>query len=167
LPKKPQKLPVVLSPEEVPSFWLACPGALTPADRPVTLRVRVPRTREAAALALGLCSLLLGLAPWEWYLSVPPGTPSKPLALTTVLTSLGTIVGGDALAILLGRWGHQLADIRFPRLLVAIVGPLRRTALAMGGMIVRVDGTLRQWPAAAFSLMILAILFGTALLGAW
>jgi len=45
--------------------------------------------------------------------------------------------------------------------------PASSTALASGGMIVRVDGTLRQWPAAAFSLMILAILFGTALLGAW
>ena len=146
---------------------LALAHALTPADRPVTLRVRVPRTREAAALALGLCSLLLGLAPWEWYLSVPSVTPSIPLALTTVLTSLGTIVGGGALAILLGRWGHQFADLRFAKLLVAIVGPLRRAALALGGMIVRVDGTLRQWPAAAFSLMILAILFGTALLGAW
>lgn len=146
--------------------FLVLAHALTPADKPVTLRVRVPRIREAAALALGLCSLLLGLAPWKWYLSVPSGTPSKSLAVTTVLTSLWTIVGGGVLAILLGRWGHQLANMRFAKLLVVIVGPLRHTALALGRMIVRIDGMLRQWPAAAFSLMILAILFGTALLAA-
>ena len=146
--------------------FLVLAHALTPADKPLTLRVRVPRIREAAALALALCSLVLGLAPWEWYLSVPSATSSKSLALAWVLTSPWPIVGGVVLAILLGRWGHRLANIRFAKILVAIVGPLRHIALALGRMIVRVDGMLRQWPAAALSLMILAILFGTALLGA-
>jgi multicomponent Na+:H+ antiporter subunit D len=140
--------------------------ALMPADKPVTLRVRIPRLQEASALALGLCSLLLGLAPWKWYLSVPSGATSKPLVLTTVLTLLWPIVGGGVLAILLGRWGDRLANIRFAKILVAIVAPLRRTALAVGRMIVRVDRMLCQWPAAVFSLMILAILFGAALLAA-
>ena len=48
--------------------------ALAPADEPVTLRVRVSRIGEAAALALALCSLMLGLVPWEAYLVVPHGT---------------------------------------------------------------------------------------------
>jgi formate hydrogenlyase subunit 3/multisubunit Na+/H+ antiporter MnhD subunit len=146
--------------------FLVLAHALTPADKPVRLRVRVGHIREAAALALGLCSLLLGLAPWRWYLSVPSGAPSKFIALTPVLTSLWPIVGGGVLAILLGRWGHRLATIRFPKILVAIVGPLRRTALVLGRMIVRVDGMLCQWTAATISLMILVILFGAALMAA-
>jgi formate hydrogenlyase subunit 3/multisubunit Na+/H+ antiporter MnhD subunit len=145
-------------------LFLVLAHALMPADKPVMLRVRIPRIRQAATLALGLCSLLLGLAPWKWYLPVPSVNLSKPLALTTVLTSLWPIVGGGVLAILLGRWGPRLANIRFAKILVAIVGPLRRKALALGRMIVRVDGILCQWPAAALSFMILAILFTTALL---
>ncbi len=54
--------------------------ALAPAHEPVTLRVRVSRIGEAAALVLALCSLLLGLVPWEAYLVVPHGTASNPLA---------------------------------------------------------------------------------------
>src|SRR5262249_15079298 len=36
--------------------------ALWPADHPINLRAPVPRLQEAAALALALCSMLLGLA---------------------------------------------------------------------------------------------------------
>jgi multicomponent Na+:H+ antiporter subunit D len=147
-------------------LFMVLAHALAPADKPLTLPVQVPRIREAAALALSLCSLLLGLAPWKWYLSVPAGIPSKSLIFTTVLAWLWPIVGGGVLAILLGSWGPRFADITFPKTLVAIVGPLRRITLALGRTIVRVDRTLSEWPAAAISLMILTILLGMALLRA-
>jgi multicomponent Na+:H+ antiporter subunit D len=140
--------------------------ALAPADKPVTLHVRVPRIREVATLALALCSLLLGLAPWEWYLSVPAGTSSKPLAFEAVLKAFWPIVGGGVLAILLGHWGQRLAHLPFAKILVEMFGPARRTALALGRMIERVDGMLRQWQVAVVSLLVVAILFGTALLAA-
>ena len=140
--------------------------ALAPADEPVTLRVPVPRIGEAAALALALCSLLLGLVPWEAYLPVPHGNPSNPLALAALATALWPILAGGVLAILLGRWGHRLARVPFGKVVVAMVGPARRTALALGRMIERVDGMLRQWPAAGLSLLALAILFGAAMLAA-
>jgi multicomponent Na+:H+ antiporter subunit D len=140
--------------------------ALTPADKSVTLRVQIPRIREAAALVLGLGSLLLGLAPWEWYLYVPSGSPSRSLSLMTVLTSLGTIVSGGVLAILFGRWGPRFASMRFAKILVSIVSRLRRTALDLGRMIERVDEMLRQWPAATIFLLILTILLGAALMTA-
>jgi hypothetical protein len=73
-------------------------------------------------------------------------------------------MGGGMLAVLLGSWGHRFADISFAKTLAAIVGPLRRITLALGRVIVWVDRILREWPAAAISLMILAILFGMALL---
>jgi hypothetical protein len=65
---------------------------------------------------------------------------------------------------LLGRWGRRFTEISFAKILVVIIGPLRRVTLALGRIIVWVDGTLREWPAAAISLMILTILFGMALL---
>jgi multicomponent Na+:H+ antiporter subunit D len=145
-------------------LFMVLAHALAPANKPVILRVQVPRIREAAALALAVCSLLLGLAPWEWYLSVPPEIPSRSLTFTTVLASLWPIVGGGVLAILLGRWGRRFTDTSFAKILVVIVGPLRRMTLVLGRMIVWVDGTLREWPAATISLMILAILFGMVLL---
>jgi multicomponent Na+:H+ antiporter subunit D len=140
--------------------------ALAPSDKPMTVRVQVSRLREATALALALCSLLLGLVPWEWYLSVPPEIPSKFLTFRTAMASLWPILGGGVLAILLGNWGHRFKDRSFAKIVVAIVAPLRRVTLALGRMIVRVDGILREWPAATVSLVILAILFGMALLAA-
>jgi len=46
------------------------------------------------------------------------------------------------------------------------VGPARRAADGVGRIIERADGTLRQWPAAGLSLLVLAILFGAAMLPA-
>jgi multicomponent Na+:H+ antiporter subunit D len=139
---------------------------LSPADKPVSLRVPVARVGEAAALGLALCSLLLGLVHWEAYLSVPGGTPSNPLALKSLSAALWPVLGGALLAILLGRWGHRLARLPFGKVLVSMVVPARTTALALGGRIERIDGMLRQWPAAGLSLLVLAILFGAALLAA-
>ena len=85
--------------------------ALAPADEPVTLRVPVSRMSEAAALALALCSLLLGLIPWEAYLPVPAGAASSPLTLAALVTALWPILAGAVLAILLGRWSDRLARV--------------------------------------------------------
>ncbi|HZC55289.1 MAG TPA: proton-conducting transporter membrane subunit [Xanthobacteraceae bacterium] len=140
--------------------------ALAPADEPVTLRVPVSRVGETTALALAICSLLLGLFPWGAYLSVPAGSPSPSdmLSLKAALSMLWPIVGGGVLAVLLGRWGDRLTRIRFGKFLVAIVGPARHAALGLGGTIEAIDGVLRQWPAAALAVLVLAILFGAALL---
>ena len=138
--------------------------ALAPAAKPVTLRAPVSRIGEAAALALALCSLSLGLVPWDAYLSVPAGIPSNPPVLKTLATTLWPILGGVVLAILLGRWGKGLARTPLADAVVAVVGPARRPALALGRMLERVDGTLRQWPAAGLSLLVVAIMFGAAML---
>lgn len=140
--------------------------AASPADKPVALRVPIPRIREAAALALALCSLLLALAPWDAYLPASRGTPSESSALETILAVLWPVLAGAMLAVLLGRWGDQLTRARFGRSLVATVGPVRRPALALSGMVERVDGVLRQWPAASLSLLALTILLAAAMLSA-
>jgi formate hydrogenlyase subunit 3/multisubunit Na+/H+ antiporter MnhD subunit len=135
--------------------------ALAPADEPVTPRVPVSRMSEAAALALALCSLLLGLIPWGAYLPVPGGAASSPLTLKVLSTVLGLILGGAVLAILLGHWSPRLGQ---GKVLVATVGPARRVALAASRMVERIDGALRQWPAAGLSLLMLTALFGAAML---
>jgi multicomponent Na+:H+ antiporter subunit A len=50
------------------------------------------------------------------------------------------------------------------KVIVAVVGPARRMALALAGWIERVDGTLRQWPIAGIALLAVAILLGAAMM---
>jgi formate hydrogenlyase subunit 3/multisubunit Na+/H+ antiporter MnhD subunit len=131
--------------------------ALSRADAPVKLHAPVSRLAETAALALALCSLLLG------FVAVGAGLPD---ALSSAFTpaSLGSalliILGGGALAIGLGL---QLPPIASANVLIAILSPLRRTSVAVGGMLARTDGVLRQWPVAGLALIALAIAFGAAL----
>ena len=141
---------------------LVLANAAAPADRPIALRVPVPRMREAAALVLALCSLLLGLIPWAGYLPVSSETASISLTLEMLSTSLWPILAGGVLAILLGRWGHRLAGV--PEVVIAAVRRTRRPALALAAGLVQVDGSLRQWPAAGLSLLVVAIMFGAAIL---
>ena len=138
--------------------------ALTSPGEPITLRVPVPRIQESAALALALCSLLLGLFPWQAFVSMPVKTPSDPLALEAFWTTLWPILGGGVIAVLMGRWGLQLARVPVGKVVVAVVGPARRMTLALAGWIERVDGTLRQWPIAGLALLAVAILLGAAMM---
>ncbi|HJZ33564.1 MAG TPA: proton-conducting transporter membrane subunit, partial [Hyphomicrobiaceae bacterium] len=78
--------------------------ALAPADAPITLHVPAARVREGSALVLALCSLLLGLFPWQGYLPVAQGAAPAPPALKAFSSSLWPVLGGVALAVLpLGR----------------------------------------------------------------
>jgi formate hydrogenlyase subunit 3/multisubunit Na+/H+ antiporter MnhD subunit len=134
--------------------------ALTPAAEPVRPRAPVPRFREGAALALALCSLALGLVDWGTYLAVPGSALSSPLSLAAFGKSVWPVLGGAALAILLGRW-----DDRRPRLPLAdgagaAIDPVRRATSALGGILERTDEVLRRWPVAGLSLLLLAVAFG-------
>jgi len=131
--------------------------ALMPAERPITAQTHVPRSCEAAALALALCSLLLGLAPWDAYLPVPAA--SSPFTLAAFSGTLWPILGGGVLAILLGRWN----DIRLGKRIVAVLGPARRAAVGLGTMVERIDGALRHWPAAGLALLMVSIVLGAAM----
>lgn len=140
--------------------------ALAAAEEPVVARVRIPLIRQAAALALALCSLGLGLVSWGVLLPVPPGIVSNPVTLESVSKTLWPVLGGVVVAILLGRWGDRLPRFPVGDIVVAVVGPPRRAALALGGVVERADGMLRLWPTAGLSLLLLAIIFGAAMLAA-
>jgi multicomponent Na+:H+ antiporter subunit D len=137
--------------------------ALVPAKAP-KMPVRVPRVAEAAPLVLALCSLLLGLFPWEAYLSVPHARAAKPIDLWSLADALWPILVGGVLAILLGRWETRLAQVPSGKGVAAIFGPVRRSAFALGSMLERVDDIARQWTAAGLSLLVLVVLFGAAML---
>ena len=137
--------------------------ALAPAEAPREPQAHAPRTAEAAALALALCSLLLGLFPWEAS-SVRHGTSASPSTLGSLAHAVWPILAGGMLAMLLGRWktGSPLAP--YLKAIIALAGPVRHAALALGGMLEGIDHMARQWTAAGLSLLILAILLGTAML---
>ena len=95
--------------------------------------------QEAAALGLALCSLLLGLVPWEPYLSIPHGMSSNLFGPTALAKSFLIILGGAIAAILLGRWGPQPGHLMVWKALTAI-DPIRRA----GGLVEGLDDILRQ-----------------------
>jgi multicomponent Na+:H+ antiporter subunit D len=129
--------------------------ALWPADQPINLRAPVPRLQEAAALALALCSMLLGLAaigpvPLDTLSLVP-----KELWSATLL-----VLGGGVLALALG---YRLPPVPVDHV-VAIMSPVRTGAVAVAGVIERADGVLRRWSVAGLSLLVLVIGFVAAML---
>jgi multicomponent Na+:H+ antiporter subunit D len=125
---------------------------------PLRLRAPVSRLQAAAAGALAICSLVLGLAGAQVYFEIPRDTVSKSLSAV-----LWPIFGGAVLAILMGRWGNQLTRLHFGKMFVA-TAPARRAALIVSGMVDLVDGKLRDWLAAGLSLLLVAIVFGALLL---
>jgi multicomponent Na+:H+ antiporter subunit D len=142
--------------------------ALAPASASLVERGPISRAGEGAALALALCSLLLGFIPWDAYLLIPAAIPTSRGVLATISVALSTailpIVGGAVLAILLGSAAPRLMGLPLGQISIALVGRARRISDAAGSMLERVDDTLRQWPAASLSLLAVAILLGAAML---
>jgi formate hydrogenlyase subunit 3/multisubunit Na+/H+ antiporter MnhD subunit len=128
--------------------------ALWPADGPVKLNAPVPRLQEAAALALALCSMLLGLAAiGSVSLDAPSITPKE------LWSAILLFIGGGVLALGLGQ--------RLPPVAVgdvAVASPFRRATFAAGGMLEQTDDVLRRWPVAGLSLLVLVIAFIAAML---
>ena len=137
--------------------------ALAPANEPITPGRAAPHIREVAALALALCSLLLGLVPWEAYLSIPHGVASDRLSVGAFSKALLPILGGAVVAILLGRWEYPPGPLLRWKVVIAVVGPARRAGLALSALVEGCDNVLRQWPAACISLLTLAALFGASM----
>jgi NADH:ubiquinone oxidoreductase subunit 5 (subunit L)/multisubunit Na+/H+ antiporter MnhA subunit len=128
--------------------------ALWPADEVVKPRAPVPRLQEAAALALAVCSMLLGLAAIG---PVPLDTLS--LAPKELWSAFLLLIGGGVLVIGL-----------VPRLPLvsaghgALASPVRRATVAAAELLEGADSVLRRWPVAGLSLLTLVIMFVWSLL---
>jgi formate hydrogenlyase subunit 3/multisubunit Na+/H+ antiporter MnhD subunit len=132
--------------------------ALASSDRPIALVGPTPLGRDLAALALALCSLLLGLLPWESYVPVPYGATSNLFSIDALSKLLLPVLGGAALAILLSPWPHPLGSLAVSKTLMRVAGPLRRACLGFGSLVERGDDFLRQWTAAGISLLLVTLL---------
>jgi NADH:ubiquinone oxidoreductase subunit 5 (subunit L)/multisubunit Na+/H+ antiporter MnhA subunit len=137
--------------------------ALIPAPRSLVLRKRASHYQEAAALALALCSLLLGLIPWGSYLRLSRDTFSNPLTLSALLGSIWAILGGAVIAILLGRWDPRLVRLPFTRNLFAAFRSARHAGLGVSWIFAGLDARLQQWPVAGACLLVVLIVFGMTL----
>lgn len=140
--------------------------ALAPSVQPIGLAGPVPRSRDLAALILALCSLLLGLLPWEPYLPVPYGAASKLFDLDGLVKLLVPVLGGAALAILLSPWPHPLAASPAWKTLMSVIAPFRRTCLGFGTLVESGDDVLRQWSAAGISLLLVALMLAALMFAA-
>ena len=83
--------------------------ALAPSDTSIALSGPAPRPRDIAALILALCSLLLGLVPWERFLPIQYDSTSSLFGSGTLFKLLVPVLGGVVLAILLSpcrRFSH-------------------------------------------------------------
>jgi len=137
--------------------------AMAPASKQTALDSAAPRIGELAALALALCSLLLGLISWGAYLPIPHVDATDKVGLGALSKALLPLLGGAVVAILLGRWEPPLGQpSRWKALLVA-VGPVRRAALTLSDFVERCDTVLRQWPNACICLLSLAALFAASM----
>jgi formate hydrogenlyase subunit 3/multisubunit Na+/H+ antiporter MnhD subunit len=132
---------------------------VTASTEPLRLRVPVSRLQAGAALALAICSLALGIVAATVFPDFQPDALSKSLSGV-----MWPIFGGAVLAILMGRWGNQLTRLRFGKMLVATIQPARRAALLASKIVELVEGKLKEWPVAGISLLLVAILFGVALM---
>jgi multicomponent Na+:H+ antiporter subunit D len=137
---------------------------MAPASKRSTSYNAASRIQEVAALALALCSLLLGLVPWEVYLPIPHGVASDKLGFGALSKTLVPLLGGAMVAILLGRWEFPLEHPSRWRGFLEPVGRVRRSALALSDLIGRCDDVLRQWPTACICLLSLAVLFAASML---
>jgi multicomponent Na+:H+ antiporter subunit D len=138
--------------------------AMMPAGKQIILDSAAPRIQEFAALALALCSLLLGLLPWDAYLPIPHGGTSDKLGLGALSKALLPLLGGAIVAILLGRWELPREHLSRWKAFLVAVGPVRRAALAASDLIGRCDNLLRQWTTACICLLSLAALFAASML---
>lgn len=138
--------------------------ALAPSDEPIALGGPAPRLRNTAAFVLALCSLLLGLLPWNPYLPVPNTSTSGLFETGMLSKTFFTVLGGIVLAILLTPSSQQLGASARWKFVTRTLGPFRRACCASGRLVERGNGILCQWPAASICLLALALLFGALML---
>jgi formate hydrogenlyase subunit 3/multisubunit Na+/H+ antiporter MnhD subunit len=124
-----------------------------------TTHTRAPAGLRWPWLATAAGAIVL---PWTLYLGLALGTVADVTAPKALWNSLWPVLVGAALAWWLARAGERLPRIPPGDVAVVIDRGVQLGARA-GASMLRADGVLRQWPVAGVSLLLLAALFGAAL----
>jgi multicomponent Na+:H+ antiporter subunit A len=123
---------------------------------------------QTAAARLTLPWLAMAFAsvavPWALYLTVIGGTVADALAPAALWSALWPVLLGGALAVGLWGWGGSLPEVPEGDVVVLVAEDAKGLARAMGSMLERLDGMLRQWPAAGVSLLAVAVVLAALML---
>jgi len=122
-------------------------------------RAMAPAGLTLPWLAMALASIL---APWLLYPALG-GDPAEAFTEAALWEALWPALIGAALALALWLWGSRLPRIPPGDIIVAEERAFY-ASYAAGAALERADGELRQWPAAALSLLATAIVLGAAML---
>jgi formate hydrogenlyase subunit 3/multisubunit Na+/H+ antiporter MnhD subunit len=132
--------------------------ALRRADGPLQLHKPVSRLAEFSALVLAISSLLLGFIAAGTSL---PNALAGAFAFKELQTALVAFAAGTVLAL-----GLALRAPPLGRAIGALANPLRPITTSVGSILAMLDALLRQWAVAGIALILVALAFGWALLGA-
>ena len=131
--------------------------SFSPAQKASAPHAPVSRLGEWAALALAICSLLLGFAAVG---PTPLDAVSNPLALTELASAAAILLGGGVIALALA---NRLPPIAAKNAVASLLDPMRLLTTPVGAFLVRVDAWLRRWAVAGLSLLAVAIALGIAM----
>ncbi|HOW76862.1 MAG TPA: proton-conducting transporter membrane subunit [Candidatus Competibacteraceae bacterium] len=102
------------------------------------------------------------VVPWTLYSMTGIGRYDEALQPKILWAALWPILIGAGLALALWRWGRYLPQI--PEGDIVVVGqPALRVVVRCEDALARVEGVLRQWPAASLSLLVLMLILGGAM----
>ena len=111
-------------------------------------------------LAMAVASIAV---PWALYLALPIGSLSDALGPKALWSGLWPVLVGGVLAVGLARIGERLPRVPEGDVVVAL-DCASRASVGWGAGVERTDAFLRRFPVAGLSLLILAIVFGAAMI---
>ncbi len=112
-------------------------------------------------LAMAFASVAV---PWALYLTVMGGTVADAVGPASLWSAAWPVLLGGVLAVGLWRWGGSLPEVPEGDVVVLVSEDAKGLARATGSMLERLDGMLRQWPAAGVSLLAVAVVLAALML---
>ena len=129
-------------------------------------RTTPQETQATAPAGLAVPWLAMALAsvavPWLLY-PFAGGDVADALTPAALFDALWPVLIGAALALALRPWESRLPNVPTGDIVGAVERAFR-ASYGVGGALERVDGQLRQWPAAGLSLLAIAVVLGAATL---